>query len=282
MVHESRWILINMAIETYIVDAFTDEPLKGNPAGVCLLENDDFTEDKMLAIAGELGLSETAFLRPTGHPNKYSIRFFSPKMEIPLCGHATLASAKVLFEKEANVNNLHFVTIQNLDLVVTREGDMINMEFPVYATHPAEAPITLLESLGITSIANSVYNAETNILLLEIKDCQVLQNLNPDFESLYRSHDSINGVLVTARSNKPDFDFESRYFWPWSGTNEDPVTGGTHTFLTSYWSEKLNKTKMRSFQCSQRTGFMELELVGEDRLIIKGDARIVFEGRLNI
>jgi len=105
--------------------------------------------------------------------------------------------------------------------------------------------------------------------------------LSPDFAKLKRSHNSINGVLVTAQSTKENYDFESRYFWPWSGTNEDPVTGGTHTFLTKYWGVRLNKTKMNSFQCSQRTGFMEVELV-RNKLIIKSEAQIILKGSLQI
>jgi predicted PhzF superfamily epimerase YddE/YHI9 len=156
------------------------------------------------------------------------------------------------------------------------------MRFPVYDTIPRTAPVALLSALGIESILNSVYNEETRILLLEIEDCQVLSNLKPDFAALYHSHDSISGVLITARSNKLDFDFESRYFWPWSGTNEDPVTGGTHTFLTKYWGERLGKTKMRSFQCSERSGFMEVELTGTNQLFIKSVAQIILEGKLRI
>lgn len=268
-------------IKTYIVDSFTDKPFKGNPAGVCIVEN-DLDNDQMLLIAKELGLSETTFIKKIDANNKYAIRYFSPKMEIPLCGHATLAASKVLFERAPEINKLHFVNIQNLDLRIEKIGEQIKMEFPIYETESADAPIELLNALGLHAILNSEYNEETNILLLEIEDCQILKDLNPDFEALYRSHTSINGVLITALSNKKEFDFESRYFWPWSGTNEDPVTGGTHTFLAKYWSKRMNKSKMMSFQCSERTGFMEVELINEKNFTIKSSARIVFEGILKI
>lgn len=268
-------------IETYIVDSFTNEPFKGNPAGVCMLM-DPLTDNEMLAIAKELGLSETAFLKKSTDQHKYTIRYFSPKMEIPLCGHATLAASKVLFNRDPKINHVHFTTIQSLDLLIEKDSEMIKMEFPIYETHPADAPLELINSLGLKTITNSEYNAETKILLLEIENSQVLEDLTPDFEKLYRSHDSINGVLVTAPSRREDFDFESRYFWPWSGTNEDPVTGATHTFLTKYWSDRLHKTKMKSFQCSERTGFMEVELINEHKLIIKSTARIVLAGKLSI
>ncbi|MFK7813354.1 MAG: PhzF family phenazine biosynthesis protein [Maribacter sp.] len=268
-------------IETYIVDAFTDEPFKGNPAGVCIL-NKTLEDKQMLAIAKELGLSETAFVSKNENQDAYAIRYFSPVMEIPLCGHATLASSKVLFEIEPKMNAIHFKNIQNLDLMIRRCGSKIEMKFPIYDTVAQNAPDELLMALGVETIINSVFNQETKILLLEIDNCEVLQRLSPNFERLKQSHDAINGVLVTAKSQRANFDFESRYFWPWSGTNEDPVTGGTHTFLSKYWSSRLNKKKMNSFQCSERTGFMEVELISATKLLIKSEAQIVFKGVLRI
>lgn len=203
-------------------------------------------------------------------------------MEIPLCGHATLAASKVLFEKDTSLTNIHFNTSQSLDLIIKRNGENILMEFPVYDTTPQETPEALLKALGIEEIINSVYNKETGILLLEISDSQVLNNLTPDFENLKRSHTSINGVLVSAISKQTNYDFESRYFWPWSGTNEDPVTGATHTFLAKYWGNRLGKTKMNSYQCSERTGFMEVELISNEKLLIKSVAQIVLKGELTI
>ena len=201
-------------------------------------------------------------------------------MEIALCGHATLASAKVIFSIH-NFNEVHFINIQDLDLSATELDGQIVMEFPVYETRPAAAPPARLAALGITAIKNSVYNEETKILLLEIADAGQLAGLDPDFAALERSHDSINGVLVTAPSATDGYDFHSRYFWPWSGTNEDPVTGGTHTFLAKYWATRLGKTRMKSFQSSKRTGFMEVELVA-DKLRIEAQAIIVFEAELII
>ncbi|PRX54594.1 PhzF family phenazine biosynthesis protein [Flagellimonas meridianipacifica] len=267
-------------IETYIVDSFTDEPFKGNPAGVCIVKN-ELSDSEMLSIAKELGLSETAFIGEINETNEYPIRFFSPVMEIPLCGHATLASSKVLFERNGQ-NSLDFVNIQNLKLPIQRNGDFIKIGFPIYDTISKEVPFELLKALGINEVNNSVYNAETKILLLEIQSAEFLKNLTPDFDKLKKSHKEINGVLVTALSTKAGFDFESRYFWPWSGTNEDPVTGGTHTFLAKYWGKKLNKSKMKSFQCSERTGFMEVELLDEKNMTITSKAQIILKGKLKI
>lgn len=268
---------MSRTIPTYIVDSFTNEAFKGNPAGVCLLEN-PLNEQEMQSIAAELNLSETAFVLKTGNEH-WRIRYFSPKMEIPLCGHATLASAKVLVEKE-ELGPIHFTTGEGLNLRIVKEGDGLVMEFPRYETHPVPVPEGMLQALGINSVLNHVYNSETHILLLEIEHSDDLKFLSPDFNALVQTHDSLHGVLVTARGND-EYDFHSRYFWPWSGSNEDPVTGATHTFLAPYWSERLGKQKMRSFQASARTGFMELDLK-EDQLLIKGQAVLVLEGIMRI
>jgi len=262
-------------METYIVDSFTNEAFKGNPAGVCILSQ-VISEELMLKIAQELNLSETAFIQQKDTNNLYSIRYFSPVMEIPLCGHATLASAKVLFENEL-LNEIQFTTFQNVHLITKKVNDGIVMEFPIYETVPAKVSSALLDALGLKEITNCEYNSENNILLLEISSKEVLQKLTPNFEVLVKTHDSINGVLVTASSND-EYDFHSRYFWPWSGSNEDPVTGVTHTFLTKYWSKRLNKTNMKSFQVSKRTGFMNVELTENNKLLIKSNAVIVFKG----
>lgn len=266
-------------MKTFIVDSFTDRPFKGNPAGVCIVGS-QLSDERMLHIAQELNLSETAFLSPLESAGAFAIRYFSPKMEIPLYGHATLASAKVIFSIN-KLNEVHFINIQNLDLSAKELDSQIVMEFPVYGTRPADAPPALLAALGVKAIKNSVYNEETKILLFEIGDTEELAGLDPDFVALQRSHNSINGVLVTAPAGTDGYDFHSRYFWPWSGTNEDPVTGGTHSFLAKYWASRLGKTRMKSFQSSKRTGFMDVELVA-DKLRIQGQAVIVFEGRMAI
>ncbi len=263
-------------MKTCIVDSFTDVPFKGNPAGVCLTAS-PLGEAMMLAIAQELGLSETAFVQSEDVTGRFSIRYFSPKMEIPLCGHATLASAKVLFATH-DLSEAQFTTVEGVELAAREVDGRIEMAFPVYGVRSAAAPSALLEALGLRAVENVAYNEETQILLLEIARAEELAALEPDFAALLQSHDAINGVLVTAPGTD-GYDFHSRYFWPWSGTNEDPVTGGTHTFLAPYWSARLGKTTLCSFQSSKRTGFMEVELT-DDKLLIRGEAVIVFEGDL--
>ena len=138
-------------IETYLVDSFTDTPFKGNPAAVCLLER-ILSEDQMQTIAMELGFSETAFILSDKKDRHFSIRYFSPKMEIPLCGHATLAASKVLFEKYPDWNSILFQTTENIELPISRIGKQIEMNFPVYEISSANAPAPLLEALGIDAI----------------------------------------------------------------------------------------------------------------------------------
>jgi len=262
-------------MKTYIVDSFTNEPFKGNPAGVCF-PTSDINEEKMLNIAKELGLSETAFVWESDQTNSFKIRYFSPKKEIPLCGHATLASAKVLFKINGG-KQIHFITGENLDLLIARENDEIVMEFPVYQTVSIEKPDTILNALGLAAITNSVYSEKNKIIMLEIDDAAILSSLKPDFKALVDSYSGINGVLVTAAANNPGFDYHYRYFWPWAGTDEDPVTGGVQTFLANYWCKKLEKTKMKAYQSSNRTGIMEVELKG-DKVLLKSKAVIIFEG----
>jgi PhzF family phenazine biosynthesis protein len=266
-------------MKTFIVDSFTTEPFKGNPAGVCLPEQ-SISEEKMLKIAQEFGLSETAFVQQTDKPDIYTIRFFSPKKEIPLCGHATLASAKVIFNK-TNQNEIHFITVENLDLLIRRHNDEIVMEFPVYDTMIATAPQAMLTALGLTDIKNVAFSPKNKIIILEINDTSVLAGLQPDFTALVNSYSNINGVLVTAPSNDGVYDYHYRYFWPWAGTNEDPVTGGVQTFLAKYWAERLGKKIMKAFQSSSRTGYMNIELKA-DKVLLTSQAVIFLEGNLMI
>ncbi|MCO4291560.1 PhzF family phenazine biosynthesis protein [Solitalea sp. MAHUQ-68] len=218
-------------MKTFFVDSFTTEKFKGNPAAVCIPDK-DLTNDTMQKIAMEIGFSETAFIKHLSD-NIYSIRFFTPKIEIPLCGHATLASAKILFETTA-LNSLKFTNVNNVELPIEKVGGKIKMQFPVYDTDEIDVPQTMLNALGVTEIVNKRYSATNKIILIEIESASQLASLTPDFSALINSYTGINGVLVTAVSDNEDFDFHYRYFWPWAGTNEDPVTGGVQTFLTKY------------------------------------------------
>lgn len=265
-------------MKTYFVDSFTSEKFKGNPAAVCFPET-ELEVDTMQKVANEIGFSETAFIRPISD-NTYNIRFFTPKMEIPLCGHAALASSKIIFET-TSFEKIKFININQVELYIEKEKNNIKMFFPVYDTEDIEVPIKMLDALGIIKIVNKRYNPNTKIILIEIDDAFVLANLKPDFVALTSTYTGINGVLITAISNTNGFDFHYRYFWPWAGTNEDPVTGGVQTFLTKYWANKLNKTTLNAFQSSLRTGTMQTELL-QDKVSISGEAVIVLEGLFNL
>ena len=265
-------------IPIYTVDSFTNQPFKGNPAGVCLLE-ESIPEELMQSIAAELNLSETAFICESA--NELSIRYFSPLQEIPLCGHATLASAKILFDKKG-INQITFTTYSGVRLNCKKVGEKIAMDFPRYPLVAEQnVPQLLVQALGLDGFLEACYNKENNILMLVIKNYESVINISPNFTELVASHDKINGVLVTAKGDS-DFDFYSRYFWPWSGNNEDPVTGATHTFMAPYWSEKLGKSTLKSFQASKRTGILDIEIESENQLKILGEAVVIMEGQLSI
>jgi len=264
-------------MKTYFVDSFTNQKFKGNPAAVCIVDS-DLESSTMQNIATEIGFSETAFIKEISEKT-YSIRFYTPKQEIPLCGHATLAAAKIIFETSA-LGELYFINSENLDLKIAKSDSKIVMQFPVYETTEISVPESVLTALGIDQTLDTRFSAKNKIILIEIMDSKTLAALKPDFPALINSYSGINGVLVTAKSDDTDFDFQYRYFWPWAGTNEDPVTGGVQTFLTKYWAKKTGKNKFKTFQSSPRTGVMTTELIN-DKVFIYGEAVITFEGKFN-
>lgn len=262
-------------MKTYFVDSFTKEKFKGNPAAVCLPDT-ELDIETMQKIAAEIGFSETAFIKQITD-NTYSIKFFTPKIEIPLCGHATLASSKIIFDT-TSFSNIKFINCNNVELLIEKVENKIKMQFPIYDTEEINVPLQMLEALGVSKIVNKRYSPNNKIILIEIESATELEGLKPDFTALINSYTGINGVLVTAVSNNENFDFHYRYFWPWAGTNEDPVTGGIQTFLTKYWATKLNKTKLNAYQSSLRTGTMNTELL-QNKVCILGEAVTVLEGQ---
>jgi PhzF family phenazine biosynthesis protein len=261
-------------MKIYFVDAFTNQVFRGNPAAICIVHG-SLNERTMQNLASEIGFSETAFVFHIS-ANHYQIRFFTPKMEIPLCGHATLAASKVLFETTP-FEQIRFRNMENVELDIEKAGSKIKMQFPVYDTEKAEVPESMIEALGIDKVIVSRYNPENRIILIEIAGTKELQNLAPDFAALVKSYTGINGVLVTAKADSGAYDFHYRYFWPWVGTNEDPVTGAVQTFLSKYWSDKMQKKNLYAFQSSARTGMMNTEIKG-NHVFIYGEAVIVIEG----
>jgi predicted PhzF superfamily epimerase YddE/YHI9 len=252
------------------VDAFTDAPFKGNPAAVCILDRERDAA-WMQNVAAEMNLSETAFL--LHHQDGFSLRWFTPAVEVDLCGHATLASAHALWQENILETDARFHTRSGL-LTATRNGEWIELDFPVKAEERAEAPALLLESLG----AKATYVGRNQFdYLVEVATEAELRALEPDHARLRTI--PVRGVIVTARSSDPRFDFVSRFFAPGSGVDEDPVTGSAHCALTPYWAKKLGKDEMTAFQASPRGGVVRVRLAG-DRVKLGGRAVTVFRGEL--
>ncbi len=253
------------------VDAFTSEPFRGNPAAVCLLP-EPRTDDWLQAVAREMNLAETAFLRLADEG--YELRWFTPTVEVDLCGHATLASAHVLWESErlAPSEAARFHTRSGL-LTARREGGTIEMDFPGTPAVPVEAPPGLDEGLGVkpTHVAKSQFD-----YLAELESEQEVRELQPNFH-LLRSLPS-RGVIVTAKAGG-GYDFVSRFFAPQSGVDEDPVTGSAHCCLGPYWQAKLGREEFRAYQASARGGEVGVRVAGE-RVYLLGKAVTVIRGEI--
>ena len=273
-------------IPIYQVDAFTDKTFKGNPAAVCLLDH-KLEEPVMQAIAAEMNLSETAFVyslenKPIRETTHFSLRWFTPKVEVPLCGHATLATAAVLFyDQKLPTNEITFKTLSG-KLIAKKEENGILLNFPSDPPEPIEPPEELLKALGITEYKNIVNSAQAGKLLIHLEDEDAVNKVTPDF-GLMKSlpiYEGIIGVIITSEGSQ-QYDFISRFFAPWVGVNEDPVTGSAHTVLTPYWSEVLGKPEMLAYQASERGGKLIVQL-DRKRVILIGEAVIVFKGELHL
>ena len=239
----------------YIVDNFTDKPYRGNPAAVCILE--DFPEDNvMLSIADENRYSETAFLVQTNE--RYYLRWFTPTTEVSLCGHATLATAYVLFE-EMGVSEyaLEFHT-QSGVLTVWREKHAYTMKFPARKIAPVDLAAVVEQCIGAEVLAT---HSAGPTVIAEVSDESTVENLEPDIDQIEKSLD-YNGLIVTATGERVDF--VSRFFGPRVGIPEDPVTGSAHCGLAPYWAERLQKHEFSARQLSKRGGKLKLRLEGED------------------
>ncbi|HJQ37280.1 MAG TPA: PhzF family phenazine biosynthesis protein [Thermoanaerobaculia bacterium] len=252
------------------VDAFTSEAFKGNPAAVCLLDRE--REDAwMQNVAAEMNLAATAFLLP--RDDGFSLRWFTPAIEIALCGHATLASAHTLWSEDvATDGTLRFHTKSGV-LTATRAGEWIELDFPATPEERVDPPPVLLESLGI---ANPVYIGRNPFdYLVEVDSEETLRGLDPDHSRLRTI--PVRGVIVTSRSSQ--YDFVSRFFAPAAGIDEDSLTGSAHCCLAPYWASRLGKEEMTAFQASKRGGVVRVRLAG-DRVKLGGRAVTVLRGTL--
>lgn len=258
----------------FVVDAFTDRPFAGNPAAVVPLQQ--WSDDRWLQnVAMEMNLSETAFLVPSG--DGYHLRWFTPKVEVDLCGHATIASAVVLAHtgKLLDGSGVNFSTRSGI-LRAERKGSQFLLDFPALATQLCEPPAGLLESLNVAAryVGNSKFD-----FLVEVESERVLRGITPDFKRL--AGVKCRGVVVTARSDDSRFDFVSRFFAPAAGIDEDPVTGSAHCLLAPYWSGKLAKPSMVGYQASARGGTVHVEVRGA-RVLLGGEGVIFAAGEIAV
>jgi PhzF family phenazine biosynthesis protein len=263
-----------MGVTIYQVDAFSDVPFHGNPAAVCPLDG-PADEAWMQHVAGEMNLSETAFLHPEG--KGYRLRWFTPAVEVALCGHATLASAHVLYETRRLPPDatVVFHTLSG-DLMARRQDRRIELDFPVTRAEPADLPAGVSDALGVEPLFVGKSRFD---YLIEVRSAATVRSLKPDFTALKRL--AVRGIMVTAAGDSPDCDFISRFFAPAVGIDEDPVTGSAHCCLAPYWAEKLGQDTFEAFQASARGGHLHLRLAG-DRVIIGGQAVTVMTGTLAV
>jgi PhzF family phenazine biosynthesis protein len=263
-----------MSIPIFQVDAFAEEPFKGNPAGVCLLPA-PADAAWMQNVAAEMNLAETAFPLPEG--DGFRLRWFTPKVEVKLCGHATLATAHVLWETGilGPGREARFQTLSGL-LTARRDGALIELDFPSRPPlpKPPEWADAVVGALGIKPVYIGM-SAED--VLFEAADEEAVRSIKPDFATL-RSLPA-RGVIVTSRSSDKRFDFVSRFFAPAVGVDEDPVTGSSHTVLVPYWAGRLGRTSFTAYQASARGGVLYLRLDG-DRVRIAGGAVTVIKGEI--
>ena len=261
-----------MELPLFQVDSFTNRPFTGNPAAVCLLS--EAKDDRwMQTVAKEMNLSETAFLLK--HRDAYELRWFTPAVEVDLCGHATLASAHVLWTEGMvpESDELRFQTRSGL-LTASCHGDLIELDFPRESESSVSPPPGLLEALGVSA---SYVGKNRFDYLVELDSEAELQTMKPDFARLGQIE--ARGVIVTSRSAQPKYDFVSRFFAPWAGIDEDPVTGSAHCCLGPHWEDRLGKAEMTAFQASARGGVVHVRMVG-DRVTLGGQAVTIMRGNL--
>jgi PhzF family phenazine biosynthesis protein len=254
------------------VDAFADKPFSGNPAAVCVMRG-PADEHWMQSVALEMNLSETAFLYP--EKEHYALRWFTPAAEVELCGHATLASAHVLWEEEylSEREQARFMTKSGL-LTAKKGGDIIELSLPAKAIQEARPIEELLAALGVTAVAAGRSEFD---YLVEVDSEETVRGLKPDFGALMQLPS--RGFIVTSKAATPRYDFVSRFFAPSLGINEDPVTGAAHCCLGPYWQTRLGKSKFVAYQASARGGVVHVQVDG-DRVLLGGRAVTVMRGEL--
>jgi PhzF family phenazine biosynthesis protein len=259
-----------MKQKIYQIDAFTDKVFSGNPAAVCPLDR-WLSDDILQKIAMENNLAETAFYVKQG--DQYQIRWFTPIVEVDLCGHATLAAAFVLYNFENHIDNtINFYSPKSGALMVTKQGELLTLNFPSDIIKQIELNNEITDAFDIRPIL--AFEGKTDFLLVFEKENEI-GTITPDFDKISKLN--ARGIIVTAKGDKVDF--VSRFFAPQSGINEDPVTGSAHTTLTPYWSKQLKKTALTAMQLSERKGYLQCQYLNE-RVEISGQCKLYLIGEI--
>lgn len=265
-----------------IVDAFTDRPFAGNPAGVLLLDSGGFPDDTWLQqVAAEVNLSETAFAHPLppGGDADWALRWFTPLTEVDMCGHATLATAHVLHTSGTASGEVRFAARCGILTATTHRDGTLTLDFPTAPLTPVTAPPGLAKALGAEPVTVLDTGAHIGDLLIELADEEAVRALAPDFPGLAAC--SRRGIIATAaaRNASLGYDFVSRGFFPRVGIDEDPVTGSAHTALAPFWSARLGRDDLTGLQCSARSGLVRTSVRGH-RTLLSGTAVTVIDGEL--
>ncbi|XP_076012129.1 phenazine biosynthesis-like domain-containing protein 1 [Genypterus blacodes] len=285
-----------MEIPVFTLDAFTNLTFKGNPAAVCPLQH-ELTDELYQKIAAEMNLSETAFIIKLNHcddfttGSRFRLRWFTPTNEVNLCGHATLASAAVLFQHKRNVNPTLVFETKSGELSVIQCGERFIMDFPLNPPTKQDSNEfrdIIKAAVGNLPVQDVHLSSTTKKLMVRLADScdrSVLTHLKVDSEAIMRCEKSgkVKGLILTMKGSpdsQPRYDFYSRFFSPWNGISEDPVTGSAHTVLGGYWATALGKKKMLAYQCSSRGGELELEVRDDGRINIAGQAVTVLQGTI--
>lgn len=261
-----------MSTKLFVVDAFTDKPFSGNPAGVCILDEPK-EDDWMQSVAFEMNFSETAFVLK--QRREFSLRWFTPKTEVDICGHATLAAAHLLWEQKIlKDTEMALFDTRSSILTAKKLGSHIEMGFPAMWARPEEFSPELLNGFKVSPLYVGRFGEK---LLIEVENESIVRSLEPNFNLLKQLDE--RAVTITAASDSSDYDFVSRYFAPWVGVNEDPVTGSSHCCLATYWARRLEKKEMRAYQASPRGGTVNVRL-DEDHVYLGGQAVTILEANI--
>ncbi len=261
----------------FFVNAFSADYYKGNTAAVVLL--DDYPADaQMLALAKEFGFSETCFVKWLNNA-EYHIRWFTPEVEVPLCGHATLAAAKSLFAlREADSAEIRFNSLSGV-LIARRKQEYVELDFPLEKAEPVKAEPEVLQAIGAVQPIQILSARNSRNLILVYADPKVIPALKPDFARLRKMTGlTYFGIAVTAWNEDS---YVCRYFAPWEGINEDPVTGSAQTYLAPFWADKMQQTELTGYQLSERGGFFKVEVL-KGRVLISGEAFIYLRGEIPV